>query len=241
MRGKTIALMAALAGVLVAAAIIIPRDWVVSVFEGAPSSLQTTNSAGRRGAYYLPSSYASRPLPLLVALHGTGTGGDAMVRTFRKLAAEKEFIIVAPDSRSLDGWEVGNHRGEVTPDFEHALACINELESMPNVRIDPTHVLVAGLSAGGSSAVYYATNNDMFTAFAVLHGGVIHGSIGPHGVRGWFSTGEDDTVRSPAAVRAAEDYASHELLTEDLQMKTFPGGHALTDTEMRALVEWWLQ
>ena len=136
---------------------------------GTTGTLWTKNSAGRSGAYFLPSGYNGRPLPLLVAIHGTNLGsGEAMVRFFREAAEREKFIVVAPDSRlapdGKDSWEVGDHAGEITPDLLHVRACVAELLAMPGVRLDPTHVLIAGHSGGGSTAPYVATN-----------GGAVHG------------------------------------------------------------------
>jgi poly(3-hydroxybutyrate) depolymerase len=168
-------------------------------------TLTTKNSAGRSGAYFLPSGYAGRALPLLVAIHGTNGSGGAMVQFFREAAEREKFIVVAPDSRATpdgkDSWEVGDHAGEITPDYLHVKACVAEVLAMPGVRLDPTRVLIAGHSGGGSTAPYVATNEEPYTAFAVLHGGVFASGLGKRSVRGWFSTGKSDGMRGPTGCR----------------------------------------
>ena len=67
---------------------------------------------------------------------------------------------------------VGQRPHEVTEDYRHIMDCVREVLTLPGVRIDPAHVLIAGYSVGGSAAPYLASHEDLFTAFAVLHGHV---------------------------------------------------------------------
>jgi predicted esterase len=204
-------------------------------------TLRVTNAAGRSGAYFLPAGFESAPRPLLVLFHGSGGDGQRMVRHFSAIAAERKVLLLAPDSRrSPDGvltWQVGDS-GELTPDFEHTRAALAEFLALPGVRIDPARVLAAGYSGGGSSAPYVATRDPRFRGFAVLHGGVFPGGLGTNRVPAWFSTGDDDAVRTPAAVRrAAESVGSK---ASSLHFRTFPGPHALIGAELEALFDWWL-
>ena len=110
---------------------------------------------------------------------------------------------------------------------------------MAGVRIDVEHVLIAGHSGGGSNAPYAATNDDLFTAFAVLHGGAFPGGFGSHRVRGWFSTGSADPVRPPDRVRrAALDAKS--AIAGDVVYREFAGGHDVSEVEAAELIRWWL-
>jgi predicted esterase len=165
-----------------------------------------------------------------------------MVSAFRDLAAKKGFIIVAPDSRMIAGhfnWQVGGSPGSVTEDFTHALDCLAEVRAKPGLTIDDRHLLAAGFSGGASSAPYVATNQLLFTAFAVLHGGVIQGGIGMNVLRGWFSTGQDDPARPPALVQESVDYITGLGFT-DVTYKVYPGGHVLSAPELSDVVAWWL-
>jgi len=206
-------------------------------------TLETTNEIGRTGGYYLPAGEVSDPLPLLVLFHGTGGDGASMASLFESLASELGVAIVAPDSRqSPDGqytWEVGTEPDEITPDLTHALACVDELIARNDWTLDTDHVMAAGFSGGASSAPYLATNDDLFTAFAVLHGGVYAGGLGDNIVPGWFSTGKDDDARPPEAVQEA--YESVEALGfEDLVFTLYAGGHELSDQEKADVLDWWL-
>jgi dienelactone hydrolase len=76
--------------------------------------------------------------------------------------------------------------------------CVREVLRTPGVRIDPARVLAAGFSVGGSVAPYIATRESLFTAFAVLHGHVVPGSLGRLRPRAWLSAGDQDRVRTVA-------------------------------------------
>jgi phospholipase/carboxylesterase len=205
-------------------------------------TLTTRNAAGRSGVAFLPRQHSASPRPLLVLFHGTGGSGSAILGAFRDLAERRGVVVVAPDSgRSPDGvwnWQVGDAPGEVTADKRHATACIDEVLALPGVRIDSAYVLAAGHSGGASSAPYLASNDSRFGAFAVLHGGIFPGGLGANRVRGWFSTGASDTLRTPELVRQAA--LSSAAVTGPVTLRTFAGGHELSAAEMQDLMEWWL-
>jgi poly(3-hydroxybutyrate) depolymerase len=207
-----------------------------------PDQAHAGISAGRTGAFFLPAGYNTRAFPLFVAYHGSDQAGSDMVSAFHALAVTREFIIVAPDSRMFDGhfnWQVGDHSGDVTEDYTHTLACIAEVRAKEGVAIDETRVLAAGFSGGGSSAPYIATNERLFKAFAVLHGGVIQGGIGTNVIRGWFSTGQDDPARPPSLVQQSVDYIQG-LGFSDVTFKLYPGAHVLSPPELSDVIAWWL-
>ncbi len=210
---------------------------------GRTGRLATTNEAGRAGTYYLPTPSNARPVPVLVAIHSTGSSGSDMVAAFQKLADEHSFAIVAPDSRrSPDGqltWQVGDTPGDVTPDLTHVLACLAELRRLAAAQalVLSPDVLIVGYSGGASSAPYVGTNSNEFAAFAVLHGGVFPGGLGRHSIRGWFSTGQSDPLRPPAQVQAAAEAARGKGLAT--VYREFPGGHELSAAEAAALIAWW--
>ena len=210
-------------------------------YESQSGTLSTLNAAGRSGSYYLPARRSDQPIPLL--LHATGGNGAGFLSAFSAEAIERGFAIIAPDSRVSPAgdftWEVGTEPGEITPDYSHSLAVIAEVQEQHDLLIDEQSVLAAGFSGGASSAPYLATNEELFTAFASLHGGVFPGGLGDHIVPGWFSTGEDDTIRSPEHVQGHLD-SLIPLGFDELELHIFPGGHTLSDEEIEGLVTWWL-
>lgn len=206
--------------------------------------LAATNSVGRKGAFYLPGGYAEQRLPLLVALHGSGGGGGGMVDLFRAAAERERFIVVAPDSRisptGQPSWQVPDGPGDgPTEDHGHIRRCVDEVLDMPGVRVDIERVLVAGHSGGASTAPYEASVDELYRAFAVLHGGVFAGGLGPRRPRGWFSTGSSDSMRPPRGVREAADQVRR-VGFADVVYREFPEGHEVGGEEVRAVVEWWL-
>ncbi len=216
-----------------------PVDQVPGEEEG-PIGVQ--NSSGRSGAYFIPAGSRLNGLSLLVILHGTGQSGAEMVNVFRDLAKERRFAIVAPDSRDLDGhltWEVGDKQGDVTPDLTHTMDCIAWVRSHAGLFVDESHVLIAGYSGGGSSAPYIGSNRPGFTRAAVLHGGVFPGGIGPIHLPVWFSTGEQDRMRPVELVQQSAQALAN-LGFGDVTLHRYPGGHELSDAELRELIEWWL-
>lgn len=210
---------------------------------GTMGMLTTKNSSGRSGVFFLPTGYDQKPVPVLVAIHGTGSNGRQIASVFRDAAERLRFIIVAPDSRQRsDGvltWEVGDQPGDITEDFKHIGACLAEVLAMPGVRLDPKHVLIAGHSGGASTAPYVATNTEPYTAFAVLHGGVFPGGLGGRAVRGWFSTGGADPLRPPRSVQDAADSVRRRVIV-DVAYREFPGAHEIGPAEVRELLAWWL-
>ena len=205
-------------------------------------TISAENSAGRHGAWYLPEGYNTHPVPFLLGFHGTGGEGTQMVSAFKDLAVTWGFGIVAPDSRATpEGvytWEVATTPGLPTEDLLFAQTCLNEVLDIDGVELDRAHVMAAGFSGGGSSAPYLATWDDRFTRCAVLHGGVFPDGLGDHMVTCWFSTGTDDTVRSPDHVQGQAD--SMQAAGFPVVYEEFPGGHELTTQEKEALITWWL-
>jgi len=201
------------------------------------------NSSGRSGAYFVPAGPHSQPVPLLAILHGTGGSGQRMLLAFLPLAQARRFAIVALDSRQAPNgeltWEVGDHQGEVTEDLTHIVRCVEWVQQHTGLTVDKEHILIAGYSGGGSSAPYVASNRGPFTHAAVLHGGVFAGGLGPRRPRVWFSTGEQDPARPVAGVRQAAD-AMTKLGFQNVAVRTYPGGHALSLEEIRDLSTWWL-
>ncbi len=205
-------------------------------------ALTTTNSAGRTGTYYLPEGWNQGPIPLLVAYHGSGGDGMTMINMFGGDARARGFAIIAPDSR-VDptggyNWEVGTHPGEVTEDWTHTMNCIDEVLAL-GLEFDPAFVMAAGHSGGASSAPYIATNEEMFTACASLHGGVFPDGLGDNDVPCWFSTGKDDKVRTPDHVEG-QAQSMRDAGFSDVEFRLYSGGHDVSQQEREELLIWWL-
>jgi poly(3-hydroxybutyrate) depolymerase len=204
--------------------------------------LRTATATGRRGAYFLPPGHGSQALPLLVFLHGTGGRGADVIGRVRPLAEREKFIAVAPESASVAGvWLVRPDSGKATEDHRHVVDCVQEVVAFRDVRVDPTRVLIAGFSAGGGAAAHIASHEDVFTAFAILHGHAALDALGPRRVRGWLSTGDQDRTRPVASIRDLADELKGRRGFPDVDVRVFRAGHALGPDELDALVAWWLR
>ena len=201
--------------------------------------LRTAYPNGRSGAFLLPAGHQDRPLPLLTLLHGTGGSGMGLLPLVQEAANARHFAVVAPDSELSEHWDVPDHPGETTKDSDHVIACVREVMGMENVVIDRQHVLIAGISGGGSTAPFEASTYDEFAAFAVLHGGVYVGGLGPRRVRGWFSTGQSDRIRPVEGVSGAVD-TLRAAGFEDVAFNVYSDGHEVSPTELDAMLDWWL-
>lgn len=237
MRSRTILLLAVVSGL----AILLFRHFTGGRDEEGPIGVQ--NEAGRSGWFYIPAGSRSSAVPLLVFLHGSGGSGRDFLAALRPFAKARYFLVVAPDSRrSPRGdftWEAGDQPGQITPDLTHTIDCIDWVRVHGRLTFDSSRVLIAGFSAGGSSAPYIASNQLLFTHTAVLHGGVFPGGIGPRRVPAWFSTGEDDRYRSVALVQESASALSA-LGFSSVTFRAYPGGHELSEDELRGLIDWWL-
>lgn len=203
--------------------------------------LTTTNSSGRSGSYYLPKDYSLKTLPVLVAFHGQGGEGADMVGLFKEQADAHGFIVVAPSSRihesGIISWEVSDVPGEGTPDYEHALACIAEVLALENVSAG--EFMATGVSAGGSSAAFLATNDLRFSAMAILHGGIFASGFGDNRVRAWFSTGSEDELRTPAELKT-HAATTRALGFPEVTYMEYDYGHVVKKDEQADVIDWWL-
>ncbi len=123
--------------------------------QDAPAAVMRLEEPQTKTAYslYVPSNYSSdRDWPLVVTLHGTygWDGSRRQIKEWKYLAEQKEFLVVAPDLKSVQGI-LPVHRGlwyaDLDADEEAILTLIDELSA--KYRIDPQAVLLTGFSAGG--------------------------------------------------------------------------------------------
>jgi poly(3-hydroxybutyrate) depolymerase len=69
---------------------------------------ETLKIDGGSRTYYLfvPDGVGSEPVPLVIALHGSGRDGRPLVDLFRDVASKSRFIVVGPDATDRRGWQV---------------------------------------------------------------------------------------------------------------------------------------
>jgi hypothetical protein len=118
--------------------------------------------------------------------------------------------------------------------------CVREVLARLGVRIDRSQVLIAGFPVGSGAAFSIASREDLFTAFAILHGHVVTDAVGPRRVRGWLSTGDRDRLRIAESMRSGADYMMRVAGFSEIETRVFRADHALGETDVAALVVWWL-
>jgi poly(hydroxyalkanoate) depolymerase family esterase len=151
----------------------------------------------RRYKIYVPSSYdKTKPLPLIVVLHGCTQDPDDIARgtRFNTLAEERGFLVAYPEqpqrANGLKCWNWFDAAHQKRGQGEPALIAAITQRVIGDYSVDQKRVFIAGLSAGGAmaliaayaypeifhaagihSGVAYAAATSLADALAVMHGG----------------------------------------------------------------------
>ena len=128
---------------------------------------------------YVPRAVGRGRVPLLVALHGCGqTAVDFAVSTrFNQLADRRGFIVVYPQQPlSQHGqrcWNWFQRSNQARGIGEPAILAgiVQQAMSGRGLRIDPSRVYLAGLSAGGAMALTLAATYPEVWAGVAVHSG----------------------------------------------------------------------
>ncbi|MCE9600300.1 MAG: prolyl oligopeptidase family serine peptidase [Spirochaetia bacterium] len=135
----------------------------------------------RRYILHVPKSYqSSRPVPLVVVLHGGGGNGriGASMSGFTKKSDEEGFIVVYPFGwgrfdETLLTWNAGNCCGKALTDNKDDVAFIRAV--VQNIKgqyaVDSSRVYATGMSNGGMMTHRLACEAaDVFTGVAPVSG-----------------------------------------------------------------------
>ena len=111
---------------------------------------------------------ATRPLPLLVVLHGNNETASVAAARWKDVAIERGFVVLGLHCPRTEGCEDGKwYRWESTPGWIKQQ--VNEVvHAMP---IDRTRIFAAGWSGGATALGMHAQRLDRMFAAVVFHGG----------------------------------------------------------------------
>lgn len=141
------------------------------------------NSASRLDyKLFIPASAGSRPLPLVVMLHGCSQNPDdfAAGTAMNRLAASEDFFVLYPaqprKSNPQGCWNWFKHTHQGPSRGEPALIAGATRAVIAEHAIDPDRVFAAGLSAGGSMAAILGTTHPELYSAVGVHSGIAAGA-----------------------------------------------------------------
>jgi poly(3-hydroxybutyrate) depolymerase len=129
---------------------------------------------------YVPTTYTgSKPLPLVVALHGLGANEDSFMdgyaRRLPQLAEQHGFIVVTPLGYRVDGFYGYNYRTDAASRREHELSELDVMRVLERMRrdyqIDERRIYLMGHSMGAIGTWWLAAHYpDVWAAIGPIAG-----------------------------------------------------------------------
>jgi predicted esterase len=139
---------------------------------------------GRNGYYYLPKTWRTKVLPVMVVLHGAGVNGNWMIQSlpFKQMADKYQLILVAPDSRDDMDWaNPRTYKNSFTHDWYHIEACYAWFLKHSGARVDKKRVVVGGNSRAGYTGPAIASRSNVLAANGAI---IMHASALPQQMGG---------------------------------------------------------
>ena len=156
----------------------------------APGVHDLFPDTGVEGGLCVPSDYDPNvPVPLIVMLHGAGSSRDVIDNLF-PLTETRGMLMVTPRSQRTTWDMVRNRFGPDVKRLDRVLAYTFE-----RCAVDPTAVVLAGFSDGGTYALSLGLDNgDLFTHIIAYSPGFL-APLRPRGEpRIYIAHGTNDTV-----------------------------------------------
>jgi phospholipase/carboxylesterase len=191
---------------------------------------------GRDGILIVPKSYdPAVPTPLMIALHGAGSGAERILHRLGDTIRSVGIIVAAPDSRDVT-WDI--LRGGYGPD----IAVLDRLLShlFDRFNIDPGHLAIEGFSDGASYALSVGiANGDLFSHIISNSPGFVAppGQVGSPRI--FVSHGTEDTVL-PIDMCSRLFVQLLDRVGYDLTYREFVGPHTLPPEVLVEMLAWWL-
>jgi phospholipase/carboxylesterase len=192
---------------------------------------------GRDGVLYVPDS-AGPGAPILVFLHGATGSGRAHLRPVLGAADRYGVILVAPDSRSGETWDLLAER-RLGPD----VAFIDRVLEAVVGRVDADlgRLALGGVSDGASYALTIGlSNGDVFSSIVAFSPGFLAVPERVGQPRVFVSHGTEDRIlpidmcsRSFVPVLERAGYPVH--------FEEFQGGHSVPPAVADRAFRWWLE
>lgn len=190
----------------------------------------------RGGVFHVPEAYdASRPAPLVVALHGSG-GAAARWNGWFERSEDLGFLMLAPDSRGRTWDRVAGAFGPDVRFLDSALRYV-----FARCAVDPGRVALLGFSDGASYALSLGpSNGDLFTHLVAFSPGFSDPEQPIVGRPKVFVThGTQDRVLPVAGSRGGIA-PMFEMDGYDTTYQEFDGGHEMPAAIVEAALDWFL-
>ncbi len=121
---------------------------------------------------YVPDKLdKTKPVPLIVLLHGSGRTGNSLVEKWKDLAKKEGLIIVGPDALNTAGWTIPGDG----PDFIYELVEALKAKYPINAR----RVYLFGHSAGAGQSLLLSLLESEYFAATAIHAGALNSNDGP--------------------------------------------------------------
>jgi len=162
-------------------------------------------------------------MPLVLMLHGAGGTADHVIPLLQGVADQRGTLLLAPDSRARDTWDV--IRGNYGPDVRFIDRTLGYVfERLP---VDPRHVAIGGFSDGASYALSVGlTNGELFRHILAFSPGFAAPTQTTGKPRIFISHGDKDEV---LPVERCGRRLARELSRSgyDVDYREFAGGHVV--------------
>jgi phospholipase/carboxylesterase len=187
----------------------------------------------RDGTLYVPKDYQeTKPLPLLVWLHGAGGSGNVSP-ALGELADEFGILVLAPDSRS---WTWGSILGDWDPDLEFLQLAM--VQTQKRCAVDRERIWLGGFSDGASMSL--ALGISYGNIFRRVYAGA-PGLMQPIAANGkppiFISHGRSDQTM-PIDDTSRQFVPRLKRLGYDVTYREYDGRHQLPPEILREVIVW---